>query len=119
MEFPFDLSIIWLSILLSIIFVVAFVFRCNCYPPLKKQQSFGKVNKHIFKTNTSDTFLFERLHIVYRKIPTKETSSNSIDEEHCFPCLKLYFNYRGGHKRWGKISNCSHLNIEKVVYFSY
>ncbi|OIJ10530.1 hypothetical protein BKP37_18525 [Anaerobacillus alkalilacustris] len=115
MEFPFDLSIIWLSILLSILFVVAFVFRSSCYPTLRKQQSFCKVNNNIFNTNICDIFLFERLHIVYRKIPTKETGSNSIDEEHCFPSLKLYFKYRGGNKRWGKISNCSHLNIEKVV----
>ena len=81
MEFPLDISIIWLSLLLSLLFLMAFIFRCRYLPSFKRYSSSKKVNKSFRKIVVALNLFTERFHIVFRKIPTKEFVSNSIDED--------------------------------------
>jgi hypothetical protein len=80
-EFPFDLSLIWLSLILSMLLLMAYIIRCNVMPSIKQQNRTTKSAKSIFKEDIPVSFLTERLHIAYRKIPTKELGSNSLDED--------------------------------------
>ncbi|QOY34059.2 hypothetical protein AWH56_015050 [Anaerobacillus isosaccharinicus] len=92
MEFPFDLSIIWLSLLLSIVLLMAFIFRSSYLPSFKRQNKLKELNGLIKKVEIPISFFTERLHIVFRKIPTKEIGNNVLDEDQPYSfSAKLYF----------------------------
>lgn len=92
MEFPFDLSIIWLSLFLSIVFLMAFILRCNYLPLFKRQRKPQKINSYLNKVEIQINFFTERLHTVFRKIPTKELGNNALDEDQPYSfSVSLYF----------------------------
>lgn len=91
MEFPFDLSLIWLSLILSMLLLMAYIIRCNVMPSIKSQNRKNKSAKCAIKEDLPVSFLTERLHIAYRKIPTKELGSNSLDEDQPSSFSKRYY----------------------------
>ncbi|MFN7251693.1 MAG: hypothetical protein ACK4M9_12980 [Anaerobacillus sp.] len=81
MEFPFDLSLIWLSLILSMLLLMAYIIRCNVMPSIKSQNRKDKSATSVIKEDIPVSFFTERLHTAFRKIPTKELGSNSLDED--------------------------------------
>jgi hypothetical protein len=93
-EFPFDLSLIWLSLILSMLLLMAYIIRCNIMPSINAQNKKNKSAKSVIKEDIPVSFFTERLHIAFRKIPTKELGSNSLDEDQpsSFSTSNYFFN---------------------------
>ncbi len=89
MEFPFDLSLIWLSLILSMILLMAYVTRCSYLPSFQQYQGKTTTSESFHKVELPISFFLERFHHVFRKIPTKEIGSNSLDEEQPFSFSKM------------------------------
>ncbi len=84
MEFPFDLSIIWLALLLSIHLLMAYMIRSRYLPNFRRQKRVGSVTTKLIKVTVGYNDVTERFSIVFRKIPTKEQGGTLIDEDHRF-----------------------------------
>ncbi|RXI98360.1 hypothetical protein DS745_18725 [Anaerobacillus alkaliphilus] len=94
MEFPFDLSIIWLSLLLSLLLLMAYIVQSGYLPSFKRHKLRVRLNESLRNIEAPINVLSGRLHIIFRKIPTKELGSNLIDEDHCFLLKKqVIFSY--------------------------